>query len=271
MPLNQRFPLTQIPPVFMKSPRSFRSFCLALCLILPGMASAEDPVTELIKKGDVSDQKFAPAEALASYLPAEKLDPKNVGLLLCIARQYRHLMADTPELADKIKFANVGKTYAARAVALSPKEAEAHLSMALSHAKLAPFLDTKEKMEASRQVKVSVDQAIALDPGNDLAWHVLGTWHQRLADIGMVKRAMAKLVYGELPAASNVEAVHCFQKAIQLNPGRLIHHIELGRTYAQMGKVMEARQCINKGLAMPNTGKDDPEVKLRGRTTLADL
>jgi tetratricopeptide (TPR) repeat protein len=270
MPLNQRLLFTH-PPALMKSIRSFKSFCLALCLILPGMASAEESVAELIKKGDVSDQKFCPTEALASYLPAEKLEPNNVGLLLCIARQYRHLMADAPELADKIKFANTGKTYAARAVTLSPKEAEAHLSVALSYAKLVPFLDTKEKMEASRQVKISVDQAIALDPGKDLAWHVLGTWHQRLADIGMVKRAMAKLVYGELPAATNEEAVHCFQKAIQLNPDRLIHHIELGRTYAQMGKETEARQCINKGLAMPNTGKDDPEVKARGQATLADL
>jgi hypothetical protein len=56
-----------------------------------------------------------------------------------------------------------------------------------------------------------------------------------------------------------------------LNPDRLIHHIELGRTYAQMGRSDEARRCLSKGLAMPNTGKDDAEVKQRGRETLAEL
>jgi hypothetical protein len=30
--------------------------------------------------------------------------------------------------------------------------------------------------------------------------------------------------------------VLCFQKAIEINPNRLMHYIELGQTYAQMGK-----------------------------------
>jgi hypothetical protein len=38
-----------------------------------------------------------------------------------------------------------------------------------------------------------------------------------------------------------------------------------------MGKPDEARRCLSKGLAMPETGKDDPEVKQRGRETLATL
>ena len=61
------------------------------------------------------------------------------------------------------------------------------------------------------------------------------------------------------------------KKAIALNPKRLMHYIELGRIYAQMGKKEEARQFINKGLAMPDTEKDDPETKQRGRETLAKL
>jgi hypothetical protein len=38
-----------------------------------------------------------------------------------------------------------------------------------------------------------------------------------------------------------------------------------------MGRKDEARQCINKGLAMPDAEKDDPETKQRGRETLAKL
>ena len=65
--------------------------------------------------------------------------------------------------------------------------------------------------------------------------------------------------------------MRCFEKSIALNPGRLIHFVELGRTYAQMGKTQEAKQLINKGLAMPSREKDDPETKQRGRKTLAAL
>ena len=61
------------------------------------------------------------------------------------------------------------------------------------------------------------------------------------------------------------------KKAIAINPHRLMHYIELGRIYAQMGRKEEARQFINKGLAMPDTEKDDPETKQRGRETLSKL
>jgi len=82
---------------------------------------------------------------------------------------------------------------------------------------------------------------------------------------------MAGLLYGSLPKGSINEAEHAMQKAIQLNPNRLMHYIELGRIYAQMGRTDDARQFINKGLAMPDSEKDDPETKERGRETLAKL
>jgi len=255
----------------MKHVAALQKLCLALCLLVPGTAVAEDPPVDRLRQGEEFDRKFQAREALDCFLPMEKTEPKNVHILLCIARQYRHLMADASAAEEKIKFANLGKVYAMRAVAVAPDDAEAHLSVAISYAKMSPLLGNKETMEASRRIKAAVDRAIALDPGKDLAWHVLGTWHQRLADLGTVKRTMARLVYGAVPAASHEESVKCFQKAIELNPDRLIHHIERGRTYAQMGREADARRCLTKGLSMPNTGKDDPEAKIRGREALAAL
>lgn len=242
-----------------------------LFLVMTCLSCLGSPASELIQQGDVYDQKFQPIAAMEYYLAAEKLEPKNVDLLLRMARQYRHIMADEPKQPEKIRFARIGKTYAERAVALAPDDAEAHLSVAISLVKMLPLLGTKEKLEASRRVKAEVDKAIALDQKKDLAWYILGCWHQRLADIGTLQRTMAKLAYGGLPAATNEDAVKCLRRAIELNPSRLISYVELGRTYAQMGKTYEARKFIEKGLAMPNVGKDDPEIKQRGRETLAKL
>jgi hypothetical protein len=38
-----------------------------------------------------------------------------------------------------------------------------------------------------------------------------------------------------------------------------------------MGQPASARRFLEKGLAIPNVEKDDPEMKLRGRKTLATL
>jgi tetratricopeptide (TPR) repeat protein len=255
----------------MKGRFSVNALVLVLSLLLPWGACVGQTVDELVKQGDVFDQKYEPDEALDFYLPAEKQEPDNVSLLLRIARQYRHLMQDAARVSEKLKLGAIAKGYAERAVALAPNEAEAHLSVAISHAKMVPILGTKERLEASKKVKASVDKSIALDPKRDQAWHILGCWHQRLADIGALKRAIAMVVYGGLPAATNEESVKCLQKAIALNPDSPMHHIELGRTYAQMGQTAEARKAIEKGLALPDMAKDDPEMKKMGRETLEKL
>jgi Tfp pilus assembly protein PilF len=120
-------------------------------------------------------------------------------------------------------------------------------------------------------IKDAVDKAIELDPRNDLSWHVLGRWHEGLAEVNPVMRAMAQVAFGKLPDSTHEEAATCFQKAIALNPSRLMHYIELGSVYAQMGRTDEARRFISTGLSMPNTEKDDPEVKSQGREVLAKL
>jgi tetratricopeptide (TPR) repeat protein len=180
-------------------------------------------------------------------------------------------MADATANDEKIRLGRIALDYAQRAAALAPKDSEAQLSIAISYGKMLPLLSMKEQIEASRRIKETADEAIRLDPHNDLAWHVLGRWNRVLADVNLVKRGMASLIYGKLPRTTTEEAVRCFEKAIEINPNRLMHYIELGRAYAQMGRTAEARQFIEKGLAMPNVDKDDPETKRRGRETLARL
>ncbi len=136
---------------------------------------------------------------------------------------------------------------------------------------MLPFEGSKAQVEISPLIKAAADRAIRLDPRNDTAWHVLGRWHQVLANVGAIKRALGGLLFGKLPVTTNEAAVKCFTQAIAINPRRLRHYIELGHTYAQMGNTAEARRYLEKGLAMPNQEHDDPELKVKGRQTLAKL
>jgi tetratricopeptide (TPR) repeat protein len=226
---------------------------------------------DLVDQGKVFERKFDANEALPLYLAAEKLQPKNPHILVRIARQYRYLMTDASEQADKMRFGYLALEYSNRAAACGPEDCEAQLATAITLGKMLPFMATKDQVAASPKIKESVDKALRLDPKDDTAWHILGRWHRVLADVNTVKRALAGIIYGGLPKGSNEEAEHAMKKAIELNPNRLMHYIELGRIYAQMGRKEEAKQYINKGLAMPNAEKDDPETKQRGRETLAKL
>jgi len=225
----------------------------------------------LIAKGDEFDKRLQAKEALENYLPADKLEPGNVDLLVRIARQYRHLMADASSKKEKLRLGAVSLEFAHRAAALAPNNSEAQLSPAISYGKMLPFLGSKDQVDASPRIKASVDRALQLDPKNDTAWHVLGRWNRVLANVNVLKRVLAKAMYGDLPVTTNEAAEKCLLKAIELNPNRLMHYIELGRIYAQMGRKDRAREYLQKGLAMPNKEKDDPEMREIGRQTLGNL
>jgi tetratricopeptide (TPR) repeat protein len=252
--------------------KAFTAFFASASVLLASTALAAESADELIRNGDLFYAKLQAAEALKFYLPAEKIEPKNVRLLVHISREYRHLMSDASTPAEKRRLGGIAVDYASRAAALGPSDPDAQLAVAISYGLLQPLEGNRERIEASRIVKAAADKTIRLDPSNDLGWHVLGRWHKELADISAFKRTMAQAIYGEiLPQSTYGEAVTCFEKAIELNPNRLIHYIELGSVYAQMGRSEEARRLIGKGLAMQNTEKDDPEAKRQGRDLLAKL
>ena len=250
----------------------FPAFSAVVTLLPMGAALQAQSADELIKSGDGCYAKLQAANALRFYLPAEKLEPNNERLLVHISREYRHLMSDATKPEEKRRLGGIAVDYAKRAVALGPNDPDAYLAVAISYGRLQPLEGNWDKIQASRVIKEAAEKVIKLDPRSDLGWHVLGRWHQGLADISAAKRALAQVIYGEtLPESTYQEAAKCFEKAIALNPNRLMHYIELGRAYGQMGRTEEARRLITKGLAMPDTEKDDPETKREGQEALAKL
>lgn len=226
---------------------------------------------ELMGKGDKHDLTFEANRALNYYLKAAEMEPNNVPLLLRIARQYRYLMAEAKSHEEKLKLGNAALGYGQRAAKLAPLNSEAQLSPAITYGKMLPYEGSKAQVQLSPLIKTAADKAIRLDPNNDTAWHVLGRWHQVLAKVGVVKRALGGLLYGKLPVTTQEAAAKCFTQAIAINPSRLRHYIELGHTYALMGNSTEAKRFLKKGLSMPNHEYDDPELKVKGRETLAKL
>lgn len=242
-----------------------------LLFLLANSVCVAESAEDLLEKGKVFEQKFEAKEALPLYLAAEKLEPQNCHILVRVARQYRYLMTDASAKDEKLRLGHLALDYSTRAAAAGPRDCDAQLATAITLGKMLPYLPAKEQVAASTKIKESADKAIELDPRNDTAWHILGRWNRVLADTNTLERALAQVLYGGLPEGSNEEAERDMKKALELNPNRLMHYIELGRIYAQMGRKDDARQFINKGLAMPDTEKDDPETKQRGRETLQKL
>jgi tetratricopeptide (TPR) repeat protein len=234
-------------------------------------AFAHADVAELLKQGDAFDAQLDNAQALKSYLQAEKLGAADPDTLTHIARQYALLMNDAKSDEEQRRLGERALEYSKRAVATDPEHAKSLLSVAICYGRLIRFQDTRTKVEYSRFVKEFADRALKIDPADSYAWHVLGAWNYELAQMGAFSRAFVKVVYGGIPPASNEEAERLFRKAVTLAPDRVSHHAELGRTLAVLGRKNEARLELNKALSLPSREKDDPESKKRASETLARL
>lgn len=244
---------------------------LATLAIAALAAFATPDIDKLLAQGDAFDARLDTAHALESYLEAERLGSTDVGTLYRIARQYALSMNDAPSEAEQRQRGEKALAYAERAVAGDPRNAKAQLSAAICYGRLVSLVNTRTKIEYSRLIKEHADLAVKLDPSDSYAWHVLGVWNYELAQMGGLTRAVVKLVYGGIPAASNEEAVRLFRKAVELSPERVSHHAELGRALLAQGERHEARQEFEKALALPAREKDDPESKRRARLALASL
>ena len=241
---------------------------LLFLLALFALGAQAQTVQELIAQGDELDAKLRSEEALPLYLKAEKLQPDDAGLLIKIAKQYGESMAGMTNKDAQRKAGETALAYSQRAVKLAPSLADAHLAVAICYGRLLELMPARQKVEYSKLVRQGAEKAIQIDPKSDYAWHMLGRWHQAVATMDGFTKAIVKIIYGGLPDASLAEAVKCFEKARQLKPDRLAHTVELGRTYAMMGRKVEARKYLDQGLAMQNKERDDPDTKARGRETL---
>jgi tetratricopeptide (TPR) repeat protein len=133
------------------------------------------------------------------------------------------------------------------------------------------FRGGKEKINLSKEIKAEADTAVALNPQADLAYHVLGRWHQNLANLGGVLRFFAKVLYGGAPPGSNEEAVAMFKKAIEINPNHIEHYLELARTYEFMDREDLMKEPLQKVLALPNVEEKDPTFKKEAEEMLKDI
>ena len=235
------------------------------------LSARAESAGDLLRTGDTLDAKHRNGEAVAIYLKADALQPDDAEILRRIAKQYSQQVVSESRSPENRELARKAVYYAQRAVKCDPRNANAHLSLAICYGKAAFLEDARRRIEMSRLIREEAEAALRLDPKSDYAWHVLGRWNYELTNFNAALRFLAETIYGKFPDASNERARECFQKAVAIRPDRVIPHVELGRTYAALGMKQEALVELNQGLLLPSREKEDDESKDRARKAISAL
>lgn len=222
----------------------------------------------LIRQSEQLNDQHKNGDAMEVLREADRLWPNHAAILHRMAKQYVLLMADQKSKAEKKVLGRKALEAAERAVTLQPNDAQARLSLAIVLGQMALLESPRRQIEMSRRIREEAEAATRLDPEEDYAWHVLARWNYELANLNPLLKSFAEVIYGKFPDASNKNAAKYFRMAIASGPPRVIHHIEYGRTLVALGKTVEARQQIERGLALPSRTEEDEKSKVRGQQAL---
>lgn len=208
--------------------------------------------------------EFVPDEksAFKKYKEVLKLNPGNIYALnkcseLC-SRIGKREMVNSKLQTEYYKAAEL---YAQQALKTDPKNSESNCVMAIALGRSTLSKSGREKIENAKEIKKYVDAAIAADPKNYKAWHVLGRWQFEISNLNLLERTLVKILYGSLPPATINQAIASFEKSHLLRPEFILNYYEMARAYKDNNNKAKAIYYLHNLLKLPNQTEDDPVIK----------
>ena len=175
------------------------------------------------------------------------------------------LIPDSVESAERDSLFARAEVLARRAVAADSMGPEGHFAVAATVGRASLTMGRKERIRRAKVIRDEALRTLALDPGHDGAYHVLGRWNAEIMRLSRLSRFFAKsfLGAGIFGQASWEEAIANLQKAVELDPERIYHRLELARVYADRKRFQEALDQLGRIQSMPDREPLDPLYRER--------
>ena len=186
---------------------------------------------------------------------------KLARLNISIAESY-----EPDETARRMPYYAKAVECAQKSVQLDPNNASAHTWLAAALALKADKIGSKEKVRRAAEIKKELHRALELNPHDDVAWSMLGSYNYQVSKIGWFSRMVGNAVIGGMPEGNRLEAEKDFKKAITLNPRVIRHYHELALIYLEENRKQEALNILRAAVTKPVLMKSDTrrlkEIKL---------
>ena len=250
---------------------SFRPFVAGLFLIA-GVAGAQSPA-EHIALGDSIYARFKPDEALPHYLAAIGTDSSNAEALWKAARSQIDLAEAERDEARRTGLSKSGEALARRSIRVHPQSADAHFHLARALGRRALSLGVRDRVKYATDVRAEALEALRLDPNHPGALHVMGVWNAEVMRLNGVSRFLAKNVLGGrvFGEASWGRAVSYMERAVAVDPDRIVHHLDLGKIYADVGDKAKAEAQLDLAIRGRRIDFNDPAFQREAQAALQKL
>jgi tetratricopeptide (TPR) repeat protein len=199
------------------------------------------------------DQEFARINyplAGAIYDSVLTTSVDSADALWRLARVYV-CMADVSPDDEKLDLYRQAEVFAQRCIRADSMKSEGHTWRAAALGNIAMFEGGKTKVKLCYVIKNELDCSISLNPDDDIAYSILGSFYMALGNVSWIERQLAAIFLGSLPEGGYDESESALRKAITLAPGAIRHHFELGDLYMQQDRNQEALEEFQKVVSLP--------------------
>lgn len=236
---------------------SFASVLIFLLVRLSDLSGA-------IAAGDQSFARIEYPEAVRQYVAALADHPDEPELLWRLARVYV-CSGEVAAEADQQKIFLAAERCARRCIALDSMSAPGHTWLAGALGYIALTESVTKKVAISRELLQEALRALEIDPNDDAAYSIIGSFYRALGNAGWLQRTIAGLFLGSVPKGGYEEAELALKNAIRIAPGIMRHQYELGVLYLDMGRTEDARAALLTAASLPvMTAIDRPRLAKAG-------
>lgn len=248
---------------------------IALLAAILGVAPIAGAQTsaEHIALGDREYSAMNVAASYKHYQEAIKADPGNAEALWKASRDAVDLGEFSGNDNDRKALYNQGRDYAQRAVAAAPQSSITHFALARAIGRAALSMGARDRVKYAGEVRKEALEALRLDSLNAGAMDVMGMWNAEIMRLSGFTRFMAKNLLGGkvFSEASWNEAQRYLERAVQLEPNRVVHRLNLAGVYADRGNKARAREEYQAVLRLPATEYNDKNYKGQAETRMKEL
>lgn len=221
---------------------------------------ADEPMSRLAA-GDDAFVRMEYASAVDFYTAALDQHPDDADVLWRLARVHV-CRGEVLEDGERIAECKEAETFARKCIERDSTKPEGHCWLAAALGYLALDAGKKDQLRLSRELVREVNATLALDPNDDAAYSILGSFYRALGNVSWFQRQLAAIFVGKVPEGGYDEAEVALKKAISLAPDVMRHQYELGVLYIDMGRQDEARKILKHAETLPvKVAIDRPRLK----------
>jgi len=235
----------------------FLIFPLFLLFLQGSAQDVNSMVNEAIRLEDIPNE----TAALNKLKEVLKVQPAHVFALAKSSELCSRIGTREESAANRDAWFKAALAYANKAIAASPQNDQANVSMAMILGKSTLTKSGKEKLKNARLIKKHLDIALKTNPNNYLAWHILGRWNFEISNVNAVERAGAKIFYGGVPSGTIKNAIMYFEKSKSLQPLFILNYISLANAYHKDGQVAKAIALLKAVQQFKTNTEDDAQHK----------